>query len=527
MIRLVLALIWAGALIPARLFSETEPPPNERHVVVIVWDGMRPDFVNETNTPALWKLAQTGVTFQHHHSVYITATNVNGAAMATGVFPNRNGLLANREFRPRIDPRNAFENADWSTIKKADDVTGGKYIAAPTIAEILRAAGRKTAVAGTKAVAFLHDRHAEWSHGSAKDLVRFAAAPMPAGLREETIRLLGPFLTEPNNTGDQRNRYATRALTEIMWRDEVPAFSLIWLSEPDLTEHDSAPGSEACVAAVRSSDRNLALVLDALEKKKVRDNTDIFVVSDHGFSTIERAIDFPAELRKAGFDATTEFRDSPKSGQIMVVPNGGTILFYVIEHDRGVAARLVEWLQRSDFAGVIFAREKFEGTFPLETVRADTPDAPDVMVALRWNKNANRFGIAGHIIADNGREAGKGTHATLSEFDVHNTLIAAGPDFQQRLATTLPSSNLDIAPTVLRILGLDPPQKFDGRVLVEAMEERAGRMEALSKTIQATRKFPAGEWRQHLRVSLVGETIYIDEGNGAFSSSPATASPSP
>lgn len=519
MIRLLLALIWTAALIPAGLFAETEPPPNERHVVVIVWDGMRPDYVSETNTPALWKLAQTGVTFQHHHSIYITATNVNGAAMATGVFPNRNGLLANREFRPRIDPRNAFENADWSIIKKADDVTGGKYIATPTIAEIVRGAGRKTAVAGTKSVAFLHDRHMEWSRASLKGSVKFAAAPMPAALREETIRLLGPFLTEPNNNSDQRNRYATRALTELMWRDEVPAFSLLWLSEPDLTEHDSTPGSEACVAAVRSSDRNLALVFDALEKKKARENTDIFVVSDHGFSTIERAIDFPAELRKAGFDAATEFRDSPKAGQIMVVPNGGTILFYVIEHDRGVAARLVEWLQRSDFAGVIFAREKFEGTFPLETVRADTPDAPDVMVSLRWNKNANRFGVAGHIIADNNREPGKGTHATLSEFDVHNTLIAAGPDFQQRLATTLPSSNIDIAPTVLRILGLEPPQKFDGRVLVEAMEERAGRMEALSKTIQATRKFPSGEWRQHLRVSLVGETIYIDEGNGSFSSS--------
>ena len=33
----------------------------DRHVVVIVWDGMRPDFVSEQNTPALWKLARSGV----------------------------------------------------------------------------------------------------------------------------------------------------------------------------------------------------------------------------------------------------------------------------------------------------------------------------------------------------------------------------------------------------------------------------------------------------------------------------------
>jgi len=510
-----LALV--ACLLPAVAHSEKAASPGERHVVVVVWDGMRPDFVTERNTPALWKLAQEGVTFQNHHSVYLTATNVNGAAIATGVYPNRNSLLANREFRPAIDARKPFENAEWPIIKKADELTGGKYIAAPTIAETVRAAGRRTAIVGTKAVAFLHDRHAEWTNASFKDFVRFAAAPMPIALRDETIRLLGPLPTEPGTTSEQRNTYATRALTEIMWRDGLPAFSLLWLSEPDLTQHEKSPGAEPSLAAVRSSDRNLALVLEALEKKKARETTDVFVVSDHGFSTIERAIDFPAELREAGFNATAAFTEPPKRGQIMVVGNGGTVLFYVIEHDRDVAGRLVEWLQHSDFAGVIFAREKFDGTFPLETVRANTADAPDVIVALRWNKNPNRFGVAGQIITDSARAAGDGSHASLSAFDVHNTLIVAGPDFRERMLTTLPSSNVDIAPTVLRLLGIDPPQKFDGRVLIEGMEERAAKIDALTKTMQATRKFPSGDWQQYLRVSLVGETVYIDEGNGAFS----------
>ena len=509
------ALALLAPFLPALVHGETKPAPGERHVVVVVWDGMRPDFVTERNTPALWKLSQEGVTFLHHHSVYITATNVNGAAIATGVFPNRNSLLANREFRPAIDARNAFENAEDAVIKKADQVTGGKYIASPTVAEIVHAAGRSTAVVGTKSVAFLHDRHAEWNFFAPKNLVKFAAAPMSAALREETGRLLGPFPAS-TDANVARDTYATRALTEIMWRDSLPAFSLLWLSDPDFTQHDTAPGSEPSLAAVRNSDRNLALVLDALAKKKARETTDVFVVSDHGFSTIERSIDFPAELRKAGFDATVAFQETPKRGQIMVVGNGGTILFYVIEHDREVAARLVEWLQRSDFAGVICAREKFEGAFPLETVHANTADAPDVMVSLRWNNKANRFGTPGQIVSDSARGPGEGTHATLSEFDVHNTLIAAGPDFRQRATTSLPSSNVDIAPTVLRILGLESPQKFDGRVLAEAMDERAGKVEALSKTIQATRKFPSGEWQQYLRTTLVGETVYIDEGNGAF-----------
>lgn len=507
--------------------SEQTVPAKDRHVVVIVWDGMRPDSVTERETPTLWKLAREGVTFSKHHSVYPTATNVNGAAIATGVYPNRNSLLANREYRPQIDPRNAFENGDPPIIKKGDELTGGKYLAAPTIAEIVRGAGRRTAIAGTKSVAILHDRHLEWTNATSKALTKFAAAPMPDGLRDETVKLLGPFLTESGKTNEERNTYATRALTEILWRDELPAFSILWLNDPDLTQHDHAPGSGPSVAAVRGSDRNLGLVLEALSKKKAREKTNILVVSDHGFSTIERGIDFAAELRKAGFDATDVFAATPKAGQIMVVGNGGSILFYVIEHDRDVTARLVEWLQRSEFVGVVFARENFEGTFPLEFVRANTADAPDVMVALRWNAAPNRFNVPGHIITDSKRGAGQGSHASLSKFDVHNTLIASGPDFRRGETSIIPSANIDIAPTVLHILGIEPPQKFDGRVLAEAMQSSPSKIEPRSKTLEAHRKFPSGEWHQHLNISLVGETLYIDEGNGAFSPTSSSSTPTP
>lgn len=513
--QLLLALI--ASFLPAAAFCADNAPESDRHVVIVVWDGMRPDFLNVRNTPTLWKLARTGVTFRHHHSVYPTATNVNGAAIATGLYPNRSGLLANREYRPAIDPRKSFDTSEPEAIRKGDAASGEKYLALPTTAEIVRAAGRRTAIAGTKSVAFLHDRHAMWTSAAAKDsFTRFAAAPMSESVREETLRLLGPFLIESAKTSEQRNAYATRALTDILWRDGVPAFSLLWLSEPDFTQHEYSPGAEPSLAAVRSSDRNLAAVLEALTRKNARKTTDVLVVSDHGFSTIERGINFPAELRAAGFDAVAAFEQAPKAGQIMVVENGGTILFYIVEHDQAVAARLVEWIQHSDFAGVIFAREKFEGAFPLESVHANTPDAPDVMVALRWNAKPNRFGIRGQIVGDATRGAGQGSHATLSEFDVHNTLVAAGPDFRRGMLNDLPSGNIDLAPTVLHLLGLESSGGFDGRVLSEAMTGGPASPPAVTDSLEVERKFSSGQWRQHLRISRVGATTYFDEGNGAF-----------
>src|SRR4029077_2152403 len=186
----------------------------------------------------------------------------------------------------------------------------------------------------------------------------------------------------------------------------------------------------AALAAIKSSDENLGRILSALDQKGLRESTDVFVVSDHGFSTIERAIDLRKILKEAGFDVATEFKSDPKPGQIMLVGNGGTVLFYVIGRDATVIRRLVEFLQQSDFAGVIFTRDQIEGTFGFDAARIEKQSAPDVALSFRWNDLKNQFGIPGMIDADWQRRAGEGTHATLSKFDMHNTLIAAGPDFQ-------------------------------------------------------------------------------------------------
>ncbi len=469
------------------------------HVVIVVWDGMRPDFVSEQNTPTLWKLAQSGVTFRNHHSVYPSATIVNGTAIATGVYPNHSGLLD-------------VENV--AVVRKADQLSGGKYIGIPTIAELIHNGGGKTAIATAKTVGLLVDRHADARTGQNI----FGGESVPPESITEIVKMLGafPLAAQPAD----RDAWTTKALTDVLWKKGIPQFSLLWLSEPDDTEHKTAPGAPAAIAAIRSSDDNLARVLAALDRSnggRTRSTMDIFVVSDHGFSTIARAIDVRKILRDGGFDAVTEFTGEPKTGQVMIVGNGGTVLFYVIGHDAAVTRRLVEFLQQTDFAGVIFTREGMEGTFTLDKARIDNEHAPDVEMAFRWDENKNQFGVAGMMDGDWQRAAGKGTHATLSRFDMHNVLIAAGPDFKRGETDELPSGNVDLAPTILAILGIKSAASMDGRVLAEAMSASEGTpARAANETIEVSKKFPAGTWQQHLTVSQVGSTVYFDEGNGWF-----------
>ena len=500
------------------------------HVVVVVWDGMRPDFISEQNTPTLWKLAHEGVTFRNHHSVYPSATMVNGTAIVTGVYPGKNGIVANHVYRPEIDPRHAIDVELPSVVNKGDDVSGGKYISVPTIAEFVRRAGGRTMIATAKTVGLLLDRHVEITSAdidSASLLAEretmkmkgstllFDGKSLPGSALAPISDALGPF---PSGHL-QRDTWTTKALTDVLWKDGVPALSILWLGEPDLTQHESAPGAPAALAAIKASDENLAAVLSALDRKKARETTDLLIVSDHGFSTIKRSIDLQKILNDAGFSAKTEFTDEPKTGDIMLAGNGGSVLFYVIGHDETLTRRLIEFLQQSDFAGVIFTRKPLQGTFVLEQAMIQNDHAPDVVMAFRWNDSKNQFGVPGMIDADWQRAAGKGTHATLSRFDMHNTLIAAGPDFRRGEADDLPSGNVDLAPTILRILGITSLRQLDGRILSEAMthsDAATATLKPENKVIEATKAFPSGSWRQSLQISRVGSAIYLDQGNGAF-----------
>ena len=486
------------------------------HVVIVVWDGMRPDFVTAQYTPTLRQLADEGVFFNHHHSVYISSTEVNGTALITGSCPAHSTIVANTEYRPGINPHAPVDVQDLEPVRKGDEISGGHYLAMPTLPELVQAAGDRTAVAGTKSVALLLDRAETRTSAAASNSINFfkgsvlPASAMPLLVAANGGEKFPEEITLPNIAQDA---WTTKALTQGMWKDGVPKFSVLWMSDPDYTQHKDEPGSPEALGALASIDKNLAVLLAALKEKGVREKTDVFVVSDHGFSTVGTSVDVAKLLKKAGFNAARTF-ENPQPGDVVVVGLGGSVLLYVIGHDEAVIRRLGDYLQTTGYAGVIFSRVKMKGTFPLSTVRLDSPGAPDLVVSFKWNDTRNEFGTPGEITYDGGKNK-KGAHGSLSPFDMHNTLVAAGPDLRAGFADDLPSGNLDLAPTIAWILGLKPTQKMDGRVLSEALvNPPSAAPKAKTKTLEATRDLANVHWHQYLKQSMVGSTTYFDEGNG-------------
>jgi arylsulfatase A-like enzyme len=517
---LALALL---AVAPAARAAESAPVG--RHVVVVVWDGMRPDFVSATTSPNLWTMARRGVFFASHHPVYLSSTEVNGTAMATGEYPEHSTIVGNKEFRPGIDPQMTIGMEVPASIRRGDEISQGHYLAVPTLAEFLHAQGFRTAIAGSKQVALLHDRALRPDDPASSPIV-FEGAVLPAGLMKALTAQCGDFpatgkdaATGKDLEKSARDAWTTRALIEVLWKDGVPPFSLLWLAEPDFSQHNTGPGSPQSLAAIKSSDDNLGRVLVELDRRGLRASTDVVVVSDHGFSTIQRVSDIAADLSAAGFNATRAALGGLQTGQIMVLSNGGTAFLYVGGHDPELVRRIAVWMQTMDWAGVIFSRVPVDGTFALGEAHIDSPEAPDIAVSLRWNLDRNAFGTPGLIVSDRSeRGVGNGNHASLSATDMHNTLVAAGPDFRRGVRDTLPSANTDVAPTILWLLGFkERAARLDGRVLAEALTVDAPSLKSYElKRLTARRDTAGGYWEQYLQVSEVNGVRYLDEGNGAW-----------
>jgi arylsulfatase A-like enzyme len=494
-------------------FSRGLAAGEAKHVILMVWDGMRPDFVSEENTPTLFQLAQRGVTFSQHHSVYLSTTEVNGAAIMTGNYPRNNGLVGNHEYRRRIDPIKSIRTENLETVRKGDQVSGGRYLRVPTLAEIVRSAGGKAVVAGTKPVALLADRAQRTS--VAKGMNVFAGSTLPAKLAETVTARLGQFPAE-NATNATRNDWTTDALLQVLWADGVPNLSILWVGEPDWSQHQTGPGSAQSLAGMRNSDSNLAKVLNTLEANGALSKTDILIVSDHGCSTIARRVDLVEALKKLGLRAGREYAAQPQRGDILVVSNSGSLFIYVADHEEPVTRKVVAFLRTWDATGVIFTRRPIAGAFALSQVQLDSEDAPDIVVSFRWTAEANTNGTRGMLVAERTSFVpGQGLHGALSPFDLRNTLIAAGPDFRAGVVSTLASGNVDVAPTILWILGIKPETRMDGRVLSEGLSINAPRIKAFEPHhIEASYAGEGSVWRQYLNYTTVNGVIYLEEGNG-------------
>jgi arylsulfatase A-like enzyme len=464
------------AVTAAALIACVSTPPPRRHLLIVV-DGLRPDYVTPDVMPNLTALGKRGVVFNRHHSVYPTVTRVNAASISTGAYPETHGLLGNSVFFPKVNPTRFLDTADRRNLLKIAEVEG-RLLTAATLGESLQAAGRKMLVvsSGSTGSAFLNN------HTVSGGAILHYQYALPARLGED-MKALGPVPSE--DAPAALDRYAVDAFLKVGLPRVDPSVTVMWLSGLDSVAHDKGIGDSATVEILRQVDGQIKRVEDGLKAAGLFESYDIWVTSDHGFSTHTGAVDLDRLLKPLG--------GALPGGQPRIVANGAAI--YVRDRDEAAVAAIVKGLQATPGVGAIFTQAakpgalegRVPGTLSFDAVRWAHERSAQILFSPDWTDAPNVHGMRGTAAAE-----GTAGHGSSSPWDVHNTLIAAGPDLKSGVSMDVPSANVDFAPTFLQLLGIALPASMRGRPLEEAFIKAAPSSAAPVQTSERTVDTPDG-----------------------------------
>jgi predicted AlkP superfamily pyrophosphatase or phosphodiesterase len=330
------------------LATETVASPlAPTRTIIMVWDGLRPDSVNATDTPNLYALRQSGANFSDNHSTYPTFTMMNGSSFATGSFPKTSGFYGNTFWTPPQGSSNAIPagnsaagasqdyvdpvfTEDYQVLATLNSYYGGQLLLVKSLFATAQSAGMVTATIGKSGAAYIQDLgqggyFLDENTVMPRSLVtemQAANLPVPAntvfgysGASAVTLAanngkptFKNGYVTfnttayDPNaaltvasrdasdstqgEPADAANKYMLQMFTQYILPNKKPMLSLIWFRTPDNVEHGYGPGSANAIAGLRSQDARLGELITALRANGMDSTTNIVVVSDHGHSSV-------------------------------------------------------------------------------------------------------------------------------------------------------------------------------------------------------------------------------------------------
>jgi arylsulfatase A-like enzyme len=405
-------------------------------VVIVICDSLRADLITPRDAPFLTELEQRSARFAAHTSVFPSTTRTSAASIATGCLPARHGLLGNTMALDEGDGLVCLSVGKPDFRDRLQRATG-RTLHMPTIAERVSRAGESTiAISNVSpgAAYFLDPDGFGWVYNPAGSY-----GPGRRPLRaEEGLGI---------SKGAAGDAAATERFCEEVLRRRAPAAALLWLSEPDYTGHHTPLGSPAHMRAIASADANVRRVAGTVEALDPTGEQILFIVgSDHGMETVDETIDLDGLLVEAGV------KRAAASSDVVVAPNGTAALLYFAEPAGALVGQVARFLETQ-----AWVERAFVGP-DLAEIGLPTSSAMQIALTLKPDGRANPHGVPGHshIVRDSLEPkdcTGFGQHGGLGRNEQRPFLFASGGGFATGTYRGR-SSLVDIAPTVLRHLGL-------------------------------------------------------------------------
>jgi len=498
----------AAALLAAGCANgDSSLPPlgaNKLTVIVLVIDSLMPSDISAGTTPELEALRAGGTAYEESRAVYAAETIPHHVAMMTGVYPDRSGV-------PTNDFIDDFSVASPEPVKLSipERLTANTLFT--WIDQFCGSTPRSDVRTGaTLSKKYLHDI--------------FLGDAANAGRANDNLNVFNlPPESYWDPTGDPAyigspDEHVPDIPTMTQALTQLPDVDFFFINLGDVDRSAHGGGQAARSAVLPDTDAQLGALVDALKTSGRWDRTVLFVVSDHGmdFSAAGPATVVSAQPMLDSLGACFE--------PMIAVASGGTESISVLDRSAPLADRQAALrAARSCLLGqgcacgatqplnaglidgawyTVLDALDAGGTMPL-TIASGHENLGDLTVFAR---TTGKFGdppmspdFAGSFIPGN-----HGHPVTL-----HNTFIVAGGSPWVKVGQSVAASvasptpldrlpeqaeNVDLAPTIAWLLGLDLPadqfpdyatraRAFDGRILKEAFTQFDADSDAPSPTV--------------------------------------------
>lgn len=255
-------------IIIALFFTLVHSADTEEYILLISMDGFRYDYLNKANTPNFDNLIQGGVTSKALVPVFTSKTFPNHYSIATGMYAENHGLIANTFYATDIGKPYAIRD------RKA--VENGQFYGGEPIWVTAERQGVRTASyfwVGTEA----------------------------------SINGIQPSYWKKY---DQKVSFQSRIDSVISWFSypikQRPRLSLLYFHEPDWTGHEYGPNSQETILQIERMDNVLGDIISKTNKLSIASKLNIIIVSDHGMTDVfpEKTIDLSSYTDLSALDVT-------------------------------------------------------------------------------------------------------------------------------------------------------------------------------------------------------------------------------
>jgi arylsulfatase A-like enzyme len=167
--------------------------------------------------------------------------------------------------------------------------------------------------------------------------------------------------------------------------------------------------------------------------------------------------------------------------RLIVAANGGSDLLYVPGKSTDLVHQTIAILTQLDYVGGIFVDDAFcpaakdcPGTLPMSAIgligSSQVPRPAIVVTYKVFYRKPGDLQTAAQV-SDTTLQEGQGMHGGFGRDQTFNNMAAIGPDFKSGFIDEAPMGNIDIVPTLAKILGIEMPStgSLKGRVLQEAL----------------------------------------------------------